>query len=73
MFEQSFVEAGNKTRKGASVFISFTIQVLIIIVFILIPLIYTEVLPKATLTSFLTAPPPPPPPPPPRLRRRRRS
>jgi protein TonB len=32
---------------------------------ILIPLIYTEALPKAQLMTFLVAPPPPPPPPPP--------
>ena len=64
MFEQSFVQPGNRTRKSASVIISTIIQVLVIGVFILIPLIYTEVLPKTTLTSFLTAPPPPPPPPP---------
>lgn len=32
---------------------------------ILIPLIYTDTLPTAQLTSFLVAPPPPPPPPPP--------
>jgi protein TonB len=35
------------------------------LVLALIPLIYTDALPKAQLTSFLTAPPPPPPPPPP--------
>src|SRR5579883_2710745 len=62
MFEQTFVEAENQTRKGASVFVSFLVQVLVIGVLILIPLIYTEVLPKATLTSLLTPPPPPPPP-----------
>jgi protein TonB len=32
---------------------------------ILIPLIYTQALPKAMLTTLLVAPPPPPPPPPP--------
>jgi protein TonB len=34
-------------------------------VLILIPLIYTEALPKQQLMTFLVAPPPPPPPPPP--------
>src|SRR5262249_44440763 len=34
-------------------------------VLIVIPMIYFDVLPAATLTSFLVAPPPPPPPPPP--------
>jgi periplasmic protein TonB len=34
-------------------------------VLILIPLIYTQALPKAMLATLLVAPPPPPPPPPP--------
>lgn len=65
MFEQSFVEGENATRKASSVMVSFLIQVGLVIVAVLIPLIYTDVLPKAQLTSFLVAPPPPPPPPPP--------
>lgn len=65
MFEQSLIEAGNTTRKGASVFMSFLIQVTLIVVAVIIPLIYTDSLPKTQLTSFLVAPPPPPPPPPP--------
>ncbi len=65
MFEQTFIEGGNKTRKSASVFISFAVQTGLIIVAILIPLIFTDSLPKTQLTSFLVAPPPPPPPPPP--------
>ncbi|MBC7927955.1 MAG: energy transducer TonB [Bryobacteraceae bacterium] len=65
MFEQSFVEGENSTRKASSVFVSFLIQVSLVIVAVLIPLIYTESLPKAQLNSFLVAPPPPPPPPPP--------
>ncbi|HUS19160.1 MAG TPA: energy transducer TonB [Terriglobales bacterium] len=44
---------------------SFGIQAGIIGILVLIPLIYTEALPKASLTTFLVAPPPPPPPPPP--------
>ena len=40
-------------------------QAAILGVLILIPLIYTEALPKETLTTFLVAPAPPPPPPPP--------
>jgi protein TonB len=64
MFEQTFVDGG-QTKRGWSVFVSFASQMLILIVMALIPLIYTDVLPKAQLTSFLTAPPPPPPPPPP--------
>ena len=65
MFEQTFVEGGNTTRKSASVFVSFIIQTLLVVVFVIIPLIFTDTLPKTQLTSFLVAPPPPPPPPPP--------
>jgi periplasmic protein TonB len=65
MFEQTFIEGGNKTRKSTSVLISFLVQTGLIIVAILIPLIFTDSLPKTQLTSFLVAPPPPPPPPPP--------
>jgi protein TonB len=45
--------------------ISFVIQICIVIVLVLIPLIFTEALPKQQLMTFLVAPPPPPPPPPP--------
>jgi protein TonB len=65
MFEQSFVEGQSATRKASSVFVSFIIQCCLVVVGILIPLIYTETLPRTQLTSFLVAPPPPPPPPPP--------
>jgi protein TonB len=54
-----------KTKTGVTVFISTIFQVLLLGVMILIPLIYTEALPKQMLTTFLVAPPPPPPPPPP--------
>ena len=65
MFEQTFVEGGNATRTASSVFVSFLVQTGLVIVMVLIPLIYTETLPRTQLTSFLVAPPPPPPPPPP--------
>ena len=65
MFEQTFVDGTGKTNKSWTVLVSFAGQMLIIVVLILIPLIYTDVLPKASLTTFLQAPPPPPPPPPP--------
>ncbi len=65
MFEQSFVQGQNATRKTSSVFVSLLIQCSLITVAVIIPLIYTESLPKTQLTSFLVAPPPPPPPPPP--------
>ncbi|MFZ0963466.1 MAG: energy transducer TonB [Terriglobia bacterium] len=45
--------------------IAYLFEALIIGVMVLVPLIYTEALPKAQLMTFLAAPPPPPPPPPP--------
>jgi protein TonB len=65
MFEQSLVDGQGATSKPWTVFVSFISQILLTGVLILIPLIYTDTLPKAQLTSFLVAPPPPPPPPPP--------
>jgi len=54
-----------KTNKGWSVILSGIVQAGIVVIFVLIPLIYTEALPKQLLTTFLVAPAPPPPPPPP--------
>jgi protein TonB len=54
-----------KTNKGWSVILSGLLQAFILSILILIPLIYTEALPKAMLSTLLIAPPPPPPPPPP--------
>jgi protein TonB len=67
MFEDSLIESGNKlkTKRLATSIISFFGQFLLLGVLILIPLIYTEALPKTQLMTFLVAPPPPPPPPPP--------
>jgi protein TonB len=67
MFEDSLIESGNrfKTKRLSTTILSFTLQILLIGVLILIPLIYTDALPKTQLMTFLVAPPPPPPPPPP--------
>jgi protein TonB len=67
MFEDSLIESGGrlKTKRGLTSMISFLIQIGIICVMVLIPLIFTEALPKQQLMTFLVAPPPPPPPPPP--------
>jgi protein TonB len=54
-----------KTNTGWSVIVSAIVQVSALSVLILIPLIYTQALPKAMLATLLVAPPPPPPPPPP--------
>ncbi|MGB7762148.1 MAG: energy transducer TonB [Bryobacteraceae bacterium] len=64
MFEQTFVQTG-KTNKGWTVVLSTVIQLFIIGIFVLMPMIYFDVLPAASLQSLFVAPPPPPPPPPP--------
>lgn len=67
MFEDSLVESSGrlKTRRPMMTLLSFGIQAFLIGILILIPLIYTEALPRQQLMTFLVAPPPPPPPPPP--------
>jgi len=62
------VESTNKKKKtntGWSVVVSAAIEIGVLGVLVLIPLIYTQALPKAMLSTLLVAPPPPPPPPPP--------
>jgi protein TonB len=51
--------------KRATLPIAYICEGIIIGLFVLVPLIYTEALPSAQLMTFLAAPPPPPPPPPP--------
>jgi protein TonB len=68
MFEDSLIESGNRfkvKRQLSTTVLSFVLQIGLICVLILIPLIYTDALPKQQLMTFLVAPPPPPPPPPP--------
>ncbi len=67
MFEDSLIESGGRlrTKRGVTTFISFALQVALVGVLVLIPLLFTEALPKQQLMTFLVAPPPPPPPPPP--------
>src|SRR5262250_2083504 len=65
MFEEMVVSSpkGKKTNKPWTVILSGVVQATLLTVLILIPLIYTEALPKASLATLLIAPPPPPPPP----------
>ncbi|HEY1471185.1 MAG TPA: TonB family protein [Candidatus Acidoferrum sp.] len=67
MFEEMVVSSakGKKTNKPWTVVISMVLQIAFLALLILIPLIYTEALPKTLMSSILLAPPPPPPPPPP--------
>jgi protein TonB len=66
LFEDSLLEASSgqrKTRTWATIF-SLVLQCFLVGVLILLPLWFTDVLPKQQLLTFLEAPPPPPPPPP---------
>ena len=67
MFEDSLMESGGKlkSKRGATTVVSFVLQILLVGVLVLLPLVFTEALPKQQLMTFLVAPPPPPPPPPP--------
>jgi protein TonB len=67
MFEDSLIESGGKlkTKRGWTTTLSFAFQVVLVGILVLIPLLFTEALPKTQLMTFLVAPPPPPPPPPP--------
>ncbi|MFZ0731826.1 MAG: TonB family protein [Candidatus Sulfotelmatobacter sp.] len=67
MFEDSLIESGGrlKTKRGRTSVVAFILEAMIVGVMVLIPLIFTEALPKQQLMTFLVAPPPPPPPPPP--------
>jgi len=55
---------GQKRRQTWATLGSFVLQCLLIIGLTLLPLYYTQELPKSQLLTFLVAPPPPPPPPP---------
>jgi len=65
MFEQTFIDGTGKTNKAWTVLVSFIAQCILIAIAVIIPMIYFDVLPSATLSAMLVAPPPPPPPPPP--------
>jgi periplasmic protein TonB len=67
MFEDSLLESGGrlKTKRGRTTTFAIILEIAMIGVMVLIPLIFTEALPKQQLMTSLIAPPPPPPPPPP--------
>jgi len=67
MFEDSLLESGGrlKTKRGRTTTVAFLFEVALVGILVLIPLVFTEALPKQQLMTFLVAPPPPPPPPPP--------
>lgn len=67
MFEDLVVSSPHPTRtnKPWTVVVSMVLQLLFVTVLILVPLLFTEALPKTLMATMLMAPPPPPPPPPP--------
>jgi periplasmic protein TonB len=67
MFEDSLMESGGriKTNQKWTGLVSTVVQLALVGFLVLLPLIFTEALPKGQLTTWLVAPPPPPPPPPP--------
>ena len=66
MFSDSLLEFGpQRKRKAFATTTSFIFNCVAVGVMLILPLVFTEDLPKAQLLTFLVAPPPPPPPPPP--------
>jgi periplasmic protein TonB len=66
MFSDSLLEFGpQRKRKAFATTTSFIFNCVAIGIMLMMPLIFTEDLPKAQLLTMLVAPPPPPPPPPP--------
>src|SRR5579872_2233748 len=65
LFSDSFLEAAgsDKQRHTWATVFSFVLQSLLVGMVVVIPLMYTEVLPRQQLIAYLVAPPPPPPPP----------
>ena len=59
MFEDSLIESGGrlKTKRGVWTFFSFILEAVLVGVLVLIPLLFTEALPKTQLMTFLVAPP----------------
>jgi len=67
MFEDCLVESAGKikTKKSRTVAVSATLHGLLIVILILVPLVFTDQIEGAKLTSILLEPPPPPTAPPP--------
>ena len=66
LFEDILLDssAAQRKRRALPTLISFVLQLSLIGLLLLLPLWFTDVLPKQQLLVFLEAPPPPPPPPP---------
>ena len=65
LFSDSLLQyRGQKGRQTCATIASFVLQCVMLGVLLLLPLYFTQELPKSQLLTFLVAPPPPPPPPP---------
>jgi protein TonB len=65
MFEDVFIDGVGKTKSSSMMMLAMACEIGLVAIFVVLPMIYFDVLPSTTLKSFLVAPPPPPPPPPP--------
>ena len=66
MFADSILDFGQQNKRHAfATTTSFVFNCLAVGLMLIMPLVFTDTLPKAQLLTFLVAPPPPPPPPPP--------
>ena len=67
LFADSLLETpgGQRARRASATVVSLLFQCCLVGILLLIPLWFTDVLPRQQLMTFLAAPPPPPPPPPP--------
>src|SRR5882762_10264652 len=63
LFEDSLLDSGvaQRKRRTWATLLSFVLQLFLIGLVLLLPLWFTDVLPKQQLLTFLEAPPPPPP------------
>ena len=65
MFGTSFVDTKGTARKPLAFTASIVLEIFALSALMLLPLIFTERLPKTVFAAVLVAPPSPPPPPPP--------
>jgi protein TonB len=59
MFSQTFVDGAQKTNKPYTIVLSLLLEVCALAVLMLLPLVYTQMLPNARLRNVLAAPAPP--------------
>jgi protein TonB len=65
LFSDSLLETtvGERKRRGFAAVLSITLEAVFVGSVLILPLVFTDALPKQQLLTFLVAPPPPPPPP----------